>query len=128
MRKEDRSSAFIRLKDAEEYLASAKDNLDKERYKASLDHAVDATIAANDAFTIAMVREVGTRDHREALSLHGQAGRKAGDNRVRDLAMLLELRHRITYRPVSVSGKQASSALRSSSRFVSWVRDLTIRG
>ncbi len=128
MRKEDKSSALIRLEDAEEYLASAKDNLDKERNKASLDHAVDATIAANDAFTIAMVREVGTQDHREALALHGKAGRKAGENRSRDLAMLLELRHRITYRPVSVSRKQASSSLRSSSRFVSWVRDIIMRG
>jgi len=52
MNKEDKSKAIIRLKDADEFIKSAKDNLEKERYKASLDHSVDAVIAANDAFTI----------------------------------------------------------------------------
>ena len=46
MKQENKNKAVIRLRDAEEFIKSAEENLEKERYKASLDHSVDAAIAA----------------------------------------------------------------------------------
>ena len=64
MKKEDKSKAGIRLKDADEFIKSARNNLESERYKASLDHSIDAVIAANDAFTIFLIEEIASTDHR----------------------------------------------------------------
>ena len=76
MKKEDKFKAKIRLNDAEEFIRSARDNLEKDRYKASLDHSIDAVIAANDAFTIFFIEQIPSIDHKEAISLHKEAGKK----------------------------------------------------
>ena len=67
MRAENKDNARIRIKDADEFIASSRENLDRGRFKASLDHSVDATIAANDAFTIYYIEQVASADHMEAI-------------------------------------------------------------
>jgi len=127
MNKEDKNKAMIRLKDADEFIKSAKDNLEKERYKASLDHSVDAVIAANDAFTIFFIEEVASTDHREAISLHKEAGKKISENKVNEIALLLEERHRRSYRCVSVTKDLAEVDLKKAERFLEWVKSKILR-
>lgn len=122
MKQEDKTKAILRLKDSEEFLASSKNNLEAERYKASLDHAIDAVIAANDAFTIYFIEQFASMDHREAITLHKLAGQKISENRANDIAELLEERHRKTYRTVSVNKDLAELMLKKATRFLNWVK------
>ena len=122
MKKEDKSKAGIRLKDAEEFIKSARNNLESERYKASLDHSIDAVIAANDAFTIFLIEEVASTDHREAISLHKEAGKKISENKASEIALLLEERHRRSYRCVPVTKNLAEITLKKAERFLDWVK------
>ena len=121
MRREPRSSATQRSKDAKEFLESANDNGDKERFKAAVDNAADAVIAANDAFTIFMLGEVASADHREAIRLHIDAGKKISENKVENFRTLLSLRHQLTYRPVAVGASTARDTVLRAKRFVRWV-------
>lgn len=122
MKKEDKFKAKIRLSDAEEFIRSAKDNLEKGRYKASLDHSIDAVIAANDAFTIFFIEQIPSTDHKEAISLHKEAGKKINENKASEIALLLEERHRRTYRSVPVANDLAEITLKKSQRFLEWVK------
>ena len=114
MRKEDKNKASIRLKDADEFLESSRSNLD---------HSVDATIAANDAFTIHFIEEVASKDHFEAIKLHKLAGQKINENKASKIALLLEERHRKTYRCVSVTKNLANGYLKEAEKFIDWVKD-----
>lgn len=122
MNKENKSKATIRLKDADEFIKSARDNLEKGMYKASLDHSVDSVIAANDAFTIFFIEEVASTDHREAISLHKEAGKKISENKANEIALLLEERHRRGYRCVPVAKDLAEIDLKKAERFLEWVK------
>ena len=122
MKKEEKHKALIRIKDAEEFLSSSKDNLGKNRYKASLDHSIDAVIATNDAFTIFFIEQIPSTDHREAISLHKEAGKKINENKANEIALLLEERHRRSYRSVPVTKNLAEITLKKSQRFLEWVK------
>ena|SRR3989344_6855856 len=122
MKQEDKIKAVLRLKDAEEFMASSEDNLNSGRYKASLDHAIDAIIAANDAFTIYFLEQVASVDHHEAISLHKLAGQKISENKANEVSGLLEERHRKTYRTVSVTKNLAELNLKKAKRFLDWVK------
>ena len=122
MKDEDKNNAAIRVKDAEEYLKSAEENLVKDRYKASLDHAIDSVIAANDAFTIHFIGQIASTDHQEAIKLHKLAGQKISENKANEIALLLEERHRRTYRCVPVTRNLAEVTLKKAQRFLDWVK------
>jgi len=122
MKKEDKANAIIRLRDADEFIASSRDNLNEGRFKASLDHAIDAVIAANDAFTIYLLEQVASQNHNEAIRLHKLAGQKISENRADDIAILLEERHRKTYRTVPVNRNLAEVTLKKAERFIEWVK------
>lgn len=123
MKKEDKNNAIIRIKDAEEFLESAKINLEQRRFKASLDHSVDATIAANDAFTIYFIEEVASTDHLEAIRLHKLAGQKINENKASKIASFLEERHKRTYRCASVTKNLAEGYLQEAEKFIRWVKE-----
>ena len=123
MRREEKVKSNIRLNDAEEYIKSAEENLDKGRYKASLDHSVDAVIAANDAFTIFFIEQIPSSDHKEAVLLHKEAGKRINENKAREFALLLEERHSKTYRPVTVTENLARDILTKSKKFLSWIKE-----
>jgi len=121
MKREPKENALQRIKDANEFLSSANDNLEKSRFKVCIDNAVDAMISANDAFTIGLIEQVATSDHREAVRLHVEAGRKINANQSSVLKQMLDLRHQKTYRPVSVSKNLAEETLRKATKFVRWI-------
>lgn len=123
LKTEDKSKALIRLKDADEFLASSEDNLEKNRLKASLDHAIDSVIAANDSFTIHLIGQVATYDHHEAIKLHKLAGQKITENKANEIASLLEERHRRTYRTASVTKNLSEITLKKAKRFIEWVKE-----
>ncbi|MEK6834984.1 MAG: HEPN domain-containing protein [Nanoarchaeota archaeon] len=122
MRNEDKAKARIRLKDADEFIVSSKDNLEVGRFKASLDHSIDAVIAANDAFTIHFVEQVASQDHHEAITLHKLAGQKISENKAVEILELLEERHRKTYRTTSVNKDLAELMFKRATRFLDWVK------
>jgi len=122
MKAETKDKSRIRIKDADEFIASAKENLERGRFKASLDHSVDATISANDAFTIHFIEQVASADHMEAIKLHKLAGQKISENKANEIALLLEERHRKTYRCVPVTGNLAALTLKKAIRFLDWVK------
>jgi len=123
LKKEDKTKYQVRLKDADEFIESAADNLQKNRLKASLDHSVDSVIAANDAFTIYFIEQVATYDHQEAIKLHKLAGQKISENKVNEIASLLEERHRRSYRTVPVTNNLAEATLKKAERFLYWVKN-----
>ena len=122
MRKENKEKADLRLEDADEFISSSKDNLTLGRFKASLDHSIDAVIAANDAFTIYFLEQVASIDHREAIYLHKLAGQKINENKASEISELLEERHRKTYRTVSVNKDLAELMFKKATRFLFWVK------
>lgn len=122
MKRENKHNSQIRLKDAQEFIDSSEDNLEKERYKASLDHSIDSVIAANDAFTIFFIEQIPSTDHKEAISLHKEAGKKISENKASEISLLLEERHRRTYRSVPVNKNLAELTLKKAQRFLDWVK------
>lgn len=123
MRDDPKESSAIRLKDAEEFLASANVNLLSGRFKAAVGNAADAAIAANDAFTICIIKKIATSDHSEAVRLHKDAGCRAHESRPNWLRSLLDMRHIKAYKPVVASKADAELALRYSEAFVGWVSE-----
>jgi uncharacterized protein (UPF0332 family) len=121
MKREPKGNALQRIKDANEFLSSATDNLEKGKFKVCVDNAIDAMIAANDAFTIGLIEQLATSDHGEAIRLHVEAGRKINANQSSILKQMLDLRHQKTYRPVSVSKNLAEESLRKATKFVRWI-------
>jgi len=121
MKEEMKENAKIRLRDALEFLESAKRNLEEERYKSALLDSGDATIAANDALTIFFLEKVASRDHQEAFSLHKEVGRRINENRLNLLQNLITTRHQKGYRVVTVSKSLSEENMRNAIKFVNWV-------
>lgn len=119
----EKENAKIRLEDTLEFIESAKDNLKKRRFKASIDHSITSCIAANDAFTITHLEKIANLSHYEALDLHRDAARKFGENKVHILRMLLNERHRITYRPIKANKHKAEINLKKAIDFITWIKE-----
>ena len=123
MRNEAKEHYVQRLADAEEFLESASVNFVDRRFKAAVDNAADAAIAANDAFTIWSIQKVATSDHLEAIKLHKEAGSRIHENKSFLLSSLLDMRHIKAYTPAVASKADAELALRYSEAFVGWVKE-----
>lgn len=121
MMEESRDNARLRLKDAIEFLESAKRNLEEGRYKSALLDSGDAVIAANDALTIFFLGKMGSRDHQEAVMLHKEAGVLLNENKSDLLQNLISERHRKGYRVFAVSKALAEADVRSAFKFANWV-------
>ena len=120
MKEEVKENAKIRLKDALEFLESAKRNLEEGRYKTALLDSGDVAIAANDALTIFFLEKVASRDHQEAFSLHKEVGKRLNENRLSILQNLITTRHQKGYRVVIVSKALAEENMRNAIKFVNW--------
>lgn len=121
MMEESKDNAKLRLKDAIEFLESARRNLEEGRYKSALLNSGDAAIAANDALTIFLLGKVGSRDHQEAVMLHKEAGILMNENKSDILQNLIAERHRKGYRVFVVSKSLAETDVRSAFKFVNWI-------
>lgn len=118
-----KSEAFNYLKQAEEFLLSAKDNLNKERYNAAGFDATQAIINANDALTVYFLERRASTNHREALRLHIDVVKVINDSSQRNtIKETLEMRSTVGYLGTPISKKDAQKLLKSAVIFIEWIR------
>lgn len=110
------------LAKAEEFLLAARSELEAERSIAATSLAIHAGINAADAVCGARLgkRAVG-QDHREAISLLGQAG-DDGSLLAKDLQRLLPMKTTVEYEPDHIPLSKASTAVRRAKRCVDVAR------
>ncbi|HYV08138.1 MAG TPA: HEPN domain-containing protein [Thermoplasmata archaeon] len=111
------------LRQAAEFLASARRSFEEKRYNAAGFDGIQAMINANDALTAHFLGAVASLDHREAIRLHMDVVGSLGDATQKDvLKRDLDLRSTFGYLGVSASRAQAERVLRDAARFIEWVR------
>ncbi len=111
------------LRQASEFLESARRSFEEKRYNAAGFDGIQAMINANDALTAHFLGAVASLDHREAVRLHLDVVRSIGAPSQRDvLKRDLELRSTFGYLGVSASRAPAERVLRDAARFIEWVR------
>ena len=118
-----RGAAAALLRQAQEFLASARDNFAAGRLNAAGFDAVQALINANDALTAHFLGTCASLDRREAVRLHVDVVRILGDSSQRDiLRRSLDQRSEFSYLGKSVSRPQAERVVKDAARFFEWVR------
>ncbi len=112
------------LKQAEEFLASSKDNLKSERYNAAGFNAIQSMINTNDALTIYFLERRASRDHREAIKMHIDVVKIINDSSWRKkLKESLDMRSNAGYTGANISKKDAEKLVRHAAQFIEWVRN-----
>ncbi|MFO7618095.1 MAG: HEPN domain-containing protein [Thermoplasmata archaeon] len=110
------------LEQAEEFLATAVESHESERYNAATFSAIQAMMNANDALTIHFLGQRASSDHREALKLHGDVARLISDSSQRTrLANALGQRADAGYGGDIMLEADAEKAIKAASRFMEWV-------
>lgn len=110
------------LRQAEEFLDSARGNFQGRRYNAAGFDAIQSMINANDALTARFLGSVASLDHREAVRLHSDVVRLLGDASQREaLKRDLDQRSVFGYLGVSASRASAERVVRDAARFLAWV-------
>ena len=118
-----RSVAKKYMKQAEEFLAAAKENMEDNRYNVAGFTAVQAMINSNDALTIYFLEKRGSSDHRECVILHKEVVKIINDSSQRDrLKESLELRSNAGYMGEAISKSKAERMVRLASNFIEWVK------
>lgn len=118
-----RKEAMQYIAQAEEFLASARQNLENDRYNAAGFDAVQSMINANDALTIYYLEQRASADHREGLKLHADVVRIINDGSQRErLKEAMQLRSDAGYMGTSISKGDAAKTLRYAVQFIGWVR------
>ncbi len=118
-----KSEATNYLRQADEFLSSARDNLAENRFNAAGFDAIQAMINANDALTIYFLEKRASADHKEAVRLHIDVIRVINDSSGRNsLKEALDMRSAAGYLGSQI-GKNSSEKLVSSAiKFIGWVR------
>lgn len=114
------------LKVAQEYLASARDNLEKKRFVPACGDAVHAMIAAGDALTIFFLGvRSASQNHLDAIHLLKQVAPQDEDLRhqITRYQRVLGLKDAAEYGGGKVKEGDAQSAIRDAERFLSFVLD-----
>ncbi len=118
-----RSEAEKYMKQAEEFLVAAKENMENNRYNVAGFTAVQAMINSNDALTIYFLEKRGSSDHRECVILHKEVVKIINDGSQRDrLKEALELRSNAGYMGEAISKSKAERMVRLASNFIEWVK------
>lgn len=118
-----RTEAKKFLKQAEEFLIAAKENMLNNRYNVAGFTAVQAMINSNDALTIYYLEKRGSTDHRECVILHKEVVKIINDGSQRDrLKEALELRSNAGYMGEAISKSKAERMVRLASNFIEWVK------
>jgi len=111
------------LAQAEEFLASARQSMESNRYNATGFNAVQAMINANDALTIFYLEQRASADHREGIKLHADVVKIINDGSQRErLKEAMQLRSDVGYMGTSVSKNDAERILRRATQFIAWVK------
>lgn len=88
-------------------------------------NAVQATINANDAFTIAVLEKRASRDHREAIVLHKEASAKIGDSKLDVIRNELESRDAAGYDiRKRMTKSECEMLVKRADLFINWVERL----
>ncbi len=88
-------------------------------------NAVQATINANDAFTIAVLEKRASRDHREAIILHKEASAKIGDSKIDIIRNELESRDAVGYDIKKYMTKsECETLIKRAELFINWVESV----
>lgn len=115
------AAGFVRQ--AEEFLESARRNFEERRYNAAGFDAVQSLINANDALTARFLGAVASLDHREAVRLHADVVRLLGDaSQAEGLKRALDQRSAFGYLGVPASRARTERVVRNAVRFLEWVR------
>lgn len=124
MVKEVRKKEAIQyLNQAEEFLASASQNLKEDRFNAAGFSAIQSMINANDALTIYHLERRASKDHREAIKMHVDVVRIINDGSQRGrFKEAIDKRAYVGYLGTPISKKDAEELLRSAKLFLIWVR------
>lgn len=123
VRKVRRSDALAYLRQAEEFLSSAQDNLQQRRLNVAGFNATQSIINANDALTIYFLERRASADHREAIRLHIDVIRTIKDDAQRGvLKRSLDMRSTAGYLGKTISEKDAMRLIRYAVSFVRWVK------
>ncbi len=124
MRDYPKSYAKDFLEKSKKFLEIAKGMESKYPEEAAF-NAVQATINANDAFTIAVLERRASKDHREALILHKEAAAKIGDSRIDIIHKELDSRDAAGYDVKKIMTKQECETLiKRAERFIIWVEGI----
>jgi len=115
------AAGFVRQ--AEEFLESARRNFEEGRYNAAGFDAVQSLINANDALTAHFLGAVPSLDHREAMRLHADVVRLLGDSsQMEGLKRALDERSAFGYLGIVASRARTERVVRIAARFLEWVR------
>ncbi len=118
-----KKEAFQYIKQAEEFLTSAKQILENKRYNAAGFNAIQSMINANDALTIYFLERRASKDHREAIKMHIDVIRIINDRSQRNrLKEALDLRSYVGYLGTPISKRDAEKLVRSATQFILWVK------
>lgn len=118
-----KSEAVNYLRQADEFLDSARDNLAKNRFNAAGFDAIQAMINANDALTIYFLGKRASRDHKEAVRLHIDVIRVTNDSSCRNILKgALDMRSAVGYLGSQISKGNAERLISSAIKFVGWVK------
>ncbi len=116
----------VGLAQSEEFLESAKQNLDEVRFNAAGFNAVQAMINANDCLTIHFLEKRASKDHREALKLLADVVKIINDGSQRvKLKEAIEMRSNAGYLGEGLSKNKAQRLVTISVQFHYWVKDKT---
>ena len=111
------------LSQAEEFLASASQNLKEKRFNAAGFSAIQSMINANDALTIYYLEQRASKDHREAIKLYVDVVKIINDSSQRNrFKEAMDKRAYVGYLGTPISKKEAEKLLRSATQFLIWVR------
>jgi len=127
VRKIEKYEALNYLKQAEEFLASAQDNLNKNRFNAGGFDAIQAMININDALTIHYLGQRASRDHREAIRLHIDVTRIIHENKFAEkFKKVLDRRSNIGYLGKKIREKEATKLIEMAYQFLEWTKQKII--
>jgi len=123
VREIDKNKAFDFLQQADEFLASAQENLNKKRYNAAGFDAIQAMINTNDALTIYYLGQRASADHREAVRLHIDVIRNIQDNKFAEkFKQALDRRSEAGYLGKKMKNDEAEKLLELAFRFYIWTK------
>ncbi len=118
-----KKEAALYLNQAEEFLASAIQNLNQKRLNAAGFSAIQSMINANDALTIYHLERRASKDHREAIKMHIDVVKIINDGSQRGrFKEAMDKRAYVGYLGTPISKKDADKLLRSAKLFLIWVR------
>lgn len=112
---------------SEEFLESAKENLDKKRFNVAAFNSIQSIINSNDGLTIYFLGKRGTRSHNEAMLLHMDVVKMISDSSGKKILRdALEKRNEAGYLGKLLGKKDAEKLVKNASLFFKWVHTLVL--